>query len=312
MKNGIVVMDEHKPMTAATIREQVNLIQEVMKDVMQGPSKENPEGVHFGIIPGCKKPSLLKPGAEKLSMVFRLRPIINSGSDIINTDMGNGHREITVYCHVFNMGGVELATGVGSCSTMESKYRYRGGEKVGTGQPVPSEYWNLKKAGKKDEAQELIGGPGFGPGKIDGVWQICEIGEKMDNPDIADQYNTVLKMAKKRAYVDGILSATAASDIFTQDVEEMAPPEVKVDTAPVAPPVQQPARKDEPVNAEVVAPAGNVISESQGKRLYAIWKGAGKKDADVMAYLQDTYGVSKTKDISKDDYEKICAWAAAK
>ena len=79
-----------------------------------------------------------------------------------------------------------------------------------------------------------------------------------------------------------------------------------------SPPIQQPARKAEPVNAEVVAPSANVISEAQGKRLYAIWKSAGKKDADVMVYLQDTYGVSKTKDISKDDYNAICEWAAAK
>jgi hypothetical protein len=40
-----------------------------------------------------------------------------------------------------------------------------------------------------------------------------------DNP--ADYYNTCLKMAKKRAHVDAILTVTAASDIFTQDLEDM-------------------------------------------------------------------------------------------
>jgi hypothetical protein len=45
---------------------------------------------------------------------------------------------------------------------------------------------------------------------------------KVENPDIADTYNTVLKMAKKRAHVDAILTATAASDIFTQDIDERA------------------------------------------------------------------------------------------
>ena len=44
---------------------------------------------------------------------------------------------------------------------------------------------------------------------------------RQENPDIADAYNTVLKMAKKRAYVDAVKSTTAASDIFTQDVEDM-------------------------------------------------------------------------------------------
>ena len=35
-------------------------------------------------------------------------------------------------------------------------------------------------------------------------------------------YNTVLKMAKKRALVDAVLTATAASDIFTQDLEDIS------------------------------------------------------------------------------------------
>ena len=48
-------------------------------------------------------------------------------------------------------------------------------------------------------------------------------GGKAENPDIADTYNTVLKMAKKRAHVDAIITVTAASDIFTQDVEDLLP-----------------------------------------------------------------------------------------
>lgn len=40
--------------------------------------------------------------------------------------------------------------------------------------------------------------------------------------NIQDNYNTVLKMAKKRAMVDAVLTATAASDIFTQDIEDIA------------------------------------------------------------------------------------------
>jgi hypothetical protein len=43
---------------------------------------------------------------------------------------------------------------------------------------------------------------------------------KIENPDIADTYNTVLKMAKKRAYVDATITAAAASDMFTQDMED--------------------------------------------------------------------------------------------
>ena len=38
----------------------------------------------------------------------------------------------------------------------------------------------------------------------------------------AASLNTVLKMAKKRSYVDAILSATGSSRIFTQDIEDLA------------------------------------------------------------------------------------------
>ncbi|HEX8684304.1 MAG TPA: hypothetical protein VF707_18455, partial [Ardenticatenaceae bacterium] len=41
------------------------------------------------------------------------------------------------------------------------------------------------------------------------------------NPDIADQVNTVQKMAQKRALVQATLLAVNASEFFTQDVEDM-------------------------------------------------------------------------------------------
>jgi hypothetical protein len=205
-----------------------------------------------------------------------------------------------------NMAGVELATGVGSCSTMETKFRYRGGEKIGTGQPVPPEYWNLKKAGKKDDAQKLIGGTGYGPGKIDGVWQICEIGEKMENPDIADTYNTVLKMAKKRAYVDGILSATGASDIFTQDIEDMPnivngeAEESKIEQPQsTKPAVEMPKSKAENGN-------GEVITEPQRKRLYAIAMSAKMTQDNFKEWLLFNYGYENSRDVKKSEYEAIC------
>ena len=45
-----------------------------------------------------------------------------------------------------------------------------------------------------------------------------EFNEKIENEDIADVYNTVLKMAKKRAHIDATLTVTGAADIFTQDI----------------------------------------------------------------------------------------------
>ena len=301
--NEITVVSE-APLSATQIKQQVNLIQEVMREVMQGPSKENPTGTHYGVIPGCAKPSLYKAGAEKLSMTFRLRPIIDNDRDVNIERLDNGHRDIRVYCHVFNMGGIELATGVGSCSTMESKFRYRGGEKIPTGQPVPKEYWNLKKEAKFSEALEKIGGLGFGVAKINGQWEVCEMGEKMENPDIADSYNTVLKMAKKRAYIDGILSATAASDIFTQDVEDM--PEVINATA--QPPVGNGGKPEVQMPQEKPAGDGKrIISEKQGNRLLAIASTNGYTKDLVKDHVKNKYALENLRDITTDIYEEVVA-----
>jgi len=221
MENQIVSYNPAVPaLKVQDVIQQVNAIQEVMKQVMR-------ENEHYGVIPGTKKPSLLKPGAEKLGLMFRLGTRYSGEEN--PRDLGNDHREYIIKCTLFHIGDATIiGEGLGSCSTKEGKYRYRGGEKSGTGKPVPKEYWNLKNAGKFEEAKKIIGGEGFGAGKIDGHWEICEIGEKVEHDNPADNYNTVLKMAKKRAHIDAILSATAASDIFTQDVEDIVDVEAVV------------------------------------------------------------------------------------
>ena len=47
--------------------------------------------------------------------------------------------------------------------------------------------------------------------------------------DFATNLNTVLKIAKKRAYVDAILTATHASKVFTQDMEDIVSLQVVTD-----------------------------------------------------------------------------------
>lgn len=194
------------------LMQQIQLVQSVMEKAMK-------DGEHYGKIPGCgDKPTLLKAGAEKLSFVFRLAPEFV----VTEREMPNGHRECQVICTLKQINtGKFLGQGLGSCSTMESKYRFRTGPKTFTGRPVPSSYWNIRQS-QPGKAQEMIGGKGFTVGKNDsGQWEICQQGEKVEHDNPADYFNTVLKMAKKRAHVDAILTATAASDIFTQDVEDI-------------------------------------------------------------------------------------------
>ena len=92
-------------------------------------------------------------------------------------------------------------------------------------------------------------------------------------------------------------------DTVTED--EMAQVREPMGGAPVEPPKPKAGGQATP------PPAGEpVISEKQGKRLYAIWKGAGKKDEDVLAYLKQGFGITSTKQIPVSAYDTICEWAA--
>ena len=194
--------------------------------------------------------------------------------------------------------GLFVGSGIGECSSDEEKFKWR--------KPVCDEEYNETPEDRRREVWKKV------DGKAVKLKQV-----RMAPADIA---NTVLKMADKRAYVALALQATAASDIFTQDIEDLpedALPEAGKANAPIQPPKEKaPTAPATPPTATATPPTDNVdpallISEAQGKRLYAIWKGAGKKDADVMAHLHDHYGVKNTKQIKKADYEAICDWAGA-
>jgi hypothetical protein len=290
---GVLNFEEYAMSVDSVVR-QVNLVQEIMRGVMK-------DGEHYGVIPGTNKPSLYKPGAEKLGFTFRLAPEY----EVATIDWPGGHREYQVKCKLRHIPtGTMVGEGVGTCTTLEGKYRYRGGEKEGTGQPIPKEYWNLKNAGKISEALNLIGGEGFGVGKIDGKWEVCSIGEKQEHDNPADYYNTCEKMAKKRAHVDAILTATAASDIFTQDVEDM--PEVIPGAAEAA---KKTETKKEPIQEPQAKTTDGKISDPQKKRFYAKAKATGKSDDEIKAYLAATFKIEHTSDIPRDQYDAACEWA---
>jgi len=200
-------------LTPSDVVNQVALIQQIMSAVMR-------KGEHYDTIPGCgDKPTLLQPGAQKLALTFNLA----AEYEIDMRYMDNSHREYEVTCKLVSRNsGLLFGEGVGTCTTMESKYRYRGTELIDLEMDVPAEYWDIPKDKRKSEkAYALLGGKDRVVQKVDGIWGVFKKGEKSENPDIADTYNTVLKMAKKRAYVDAVLTSTAASDLFTQDLEDL-------------------------------------------------------------------------------------------
>lgn len=174
------------------VKADVQLLQEVMRQVMQ-------DGTHYGVIPGCgKKPSLLKPGAEKISSTFRLYPEVQILSEVDTA------REYTVKVCVrlIHPSVGFCGSGVGACSSLEEKYGWR--EAV-----CKEEYESVPETEKRIKWKKNYG-------KIEKAQQV--------RTEPKTVMNTVLKMAKKRAYVDAVLSATAASDIFTQDLEDMDMP----------------------------------------------------------------------------------------
>ena len=192
------------------VQAQVNLIQHIMKGVMK-------QDEHYGVIPGTgKKPTLLKAGAEKLCLTFRLAPDYE-----INERQEGHHLTITSKCSLTHIpSGQKFGAGMGSCSTREVKYAYRtlarvcpqcGKEAIIKGKEEYGGGWLCFK--KKDGC-----GAKF-PDGDEGIEK--QVSGRVANEDVADQYNTVLKMANKRSLVAAVLNATAASDIFTQDIEDM-------------------------------------------------------------------------------------------
>jgi hypothetical protein len=197
----------------------VDKIRMVRSEVMK-------EGVHYGNIPGVDKPTLLKPGAELLGMTFQLDPQFS-----VEERREGDHLECIVTCTLFSIPtGHRVGSGIGSCTTKESKYAYRNGKRkcpecgsdaaLNKSKREPGFYCWDKKGGC---------GATFGPSDKRITEQ--QVG-RVANPDIADQYNTVRKMACKRAHVAAILFACGASELFTQDVEDMPSNDNSGDDAP--------------------------------------------------------------------------------
>lgn len=160
---ALSVIDSIDTNIVARTMEKIHAFQQVIQQAVK-------PGHDIGIIPGTDKPSLLKPGAEKIVMMMGL----SSRYEIMDKveDYDKGFFSYNVKC-VLSRNNYDICEGVGNCNSRESKYA------------------------------------------------------KADPYSIA---NTILKMAKKRAYVDAALSVASLSDIFTQDLEDM--PDMRISSGP--------------------------------------------------------------------------------
>lgn len=204
-------------LTATDIRRNVNLIQSVMKEVMK-------EGTHFGVIPGCQKPSLYKPGSEIILTTFRIA--VEPTVEDLST---SSEARFRVKCAGHLPSGQHVGTGIGECSSNEEKYKWRSA--------VCNAEWEATDESMRREKFKRDGS------------RMKQV--RMSPADVA---NTVLKMAKKRAQIDLCLTATAASDCFTQDVQDL-PEGMELEQEKPAP-IQEPRRASEkPAPAKEPPPA---------------------------------------------------------
>lgn len=204
-------------MDVQRVVQQTRAIQEVMRDLMK-------PGVHYGVIPGTEKtdkagndiskPSLWQPGADMLCMLFRLRPEYKE-----TITEREGFFGVMVRTHLIHIPTGEVwGEGLGSANSRETRYLSQVMRRVcpncGKATIFKSRDegggWYCWKAKEGCGARFPEGDPAM------------SLDRAQLNPDkVCDLHNTILKISCKRSKVGGVLTCTAASEIFTQDLEDM-------------------------------------------------------------------------------------------
>lgn len=246
----------------AEMEAKLGLVQKFFSRVMK---KEE----DYGVIPGTDKPTLFKPGAEKLCELYGYASVIKDKRE--TRDFKTGYYLAEVVVQIVHRGsGLIIAEGVGEASSYESKYRYRwvfesdlpkGIDK----ESLVSKTFESKKSGKEYTRYRL------------------------ENPDLIDQWNTVLKMAKKRALVDATLAATRTSGIFSQSEDEMEA-WIEGEASEVPKEKYEKKRSTPQSNDErasfVPPPAnGNKISDKQYGKIIGDAKRKGVDDAGIKSII---------------------------
>jgi hypothetical protein len=198
---------------AAELVKRLAVIEQAQRDAMK-------EGVDYGIVPGTQKPSLFKPGAEKLNVLFQL------DIQLVNEKLWDGdHLTVMSHATVYHAPtGARLGYGEGLCTTKEKKYATRKEQRVcpECGEPAvikgKAQYGGGWLCWRKRDGCGTTWDDDTDQAK---AFESAEVGE-IPNPDLPDTWNTIVKMAEKRARVDAVLAVTGASALFTQDVEDQA------------------------------------------------------------------------------------------
>jgi predicted RNA-binding Zn-ribbon protein involved in translation (DUF1610 family) len=226
-------------MNVALAKERLMQLQQFVKEYLV-------DGEDFGTIPGTPKPTLYKPGADKLCELYGLADEYEVTQR--TEDFEKGLFDYEVKCVLLRKPEMTLvSSGLGSCNSYEKKYRWReakrkcpncgketiikGKEEYGGGFVCWAKNGDCCKAKFADNDPSIVN---------------QSVG-RVQNEDIADLKNTILKMSKKRAKVDAVLSATRSSGLFTQDMEDWDIPKAEQNrSAEPAHASQKPGMYDQP------------------------------------------------------------------
>lgn len=174
------------------MKAKLELVNQFFKDIME-------KDIDYGIIPGTQKPTLYQPGADKLCSLYNMAKMIVHKDE--NKNYETGHYDVTVRIQLVHRGSNTVVGQLeGSCSTMESKYRYR---------------WEYERNIPKGIDKESLVFKEYDGNN--GPYRKYRI----ENDDLYSQWNTILKMAIKRAYVGCTLSSTGLSGLFSQDEDDL-------------------------------------------------------------------------------------------
>jgi hypothetical protein len=180
--------------------------------------------VDYGQIPGTDKLTLLKPGAEKLTTFFGLSThfaLIERIEDWTGEDHDGEPFFYYLYrCQLYR-NELLIAEADGSCNSREQKYRYREAQRMCPECNAAAIIKGREEFGGGWICFRKKGGCGAKFPVGDQTIESQQVG-RIFNPEIADQVNTIQKMAQKRALVAATLLAVNASEFFTQDVEDFA------------------------------------------------------------------------------------------
>lgn len=110
--NNLSIIDDMSIQQVAQTMQKITQFQKVIQQTLR-------QNHDYGIVPGTDKPTLLKPGAEKILMMMGLR----SEFEIVDStrDFENGFFQYQVRCKLFK-GDMLITEGLGSCNTKERKY----------------------------------------------------------------------------------------------------------------------------------------------------------------------------------------------